>query len=58
MTGWMLSKLTVIMSQYISQVIMLYTLNFYSAVCPLYLNKTGRGESMLKHDVCIFQMVW
>ena len=29
---------------YISQVIMLYTLNLYSAVCQLFLNKTGRGE--------------
>ena len=27
---------------YVSQVIMLYTLNLYSAVCQLYLNKTGR----------------
>ena len=27
---------------YVSQIIMLYTLNLYSAVCQLYLNKTGR----------------
>ena len=26
---------------YVSQVIMLYTLNLYSAVCQLYLNKIG-----------------
>ena len=25
----------------VSQIIMLYTLNFYSAICQLYLNKTG-----------------
>ena len=29
---------------YVSQIIMLYTLNFYSAVCQLYLNKTGRKK--------------
>ena len=27
---------------YVSQIIMLYTLNFCNAVCQLYLNKTGR----------------
>ena len=27
---------------YVSQIIMLCTLNVYSAVCQLYLNKTGR----------------
>ena len=27
---------------YVSQIIMLYTLNIYSAVCKLYLNKTGK----------------
>ena len=26
---------------YVHQITMLYTLNFYSAVCQLYLNKTG-----------------
>ena len=29
---------------YVSQIIMLYTLNVYSAVCQLYLNKTGRKK--------------
>ena len=29
---------------YISQIIMLYTLNLYSAVCQLHLNKTGRKK--------------
>ena len=27
---------------YVSQIIMLYNLNLYSAVCPVYLNKTGK----------------
>ena len=27
---------------YVSQIIMLYTLNLYNAVCQLYLNKTER----------------
>ena len=27
---------------YVTQIIMLYTLNLYSAVCQIYLNKTGR----------------
>ena len=29
---------------YISQIIMLYTLNLHSAVCQLYLNKTERKK--------------
>ena len=29
---------------YVSQIIMLYPLNLYIAVCQLYLNKTGRGK--------------
>ena len=29
---------------YVSQIIMLYTLNLYSAVCQLYLKKTGRKK--------------
>ena len=29
---------------YVSQIIMLYTLNVYRAVCQLYLNKTERKE--------------
>ena len=31
---------------YVSQVIMLYTLNIYSAISQLYLNKTGRKKEM------------
>ena len=29
---------------YVIQIIMLYTLNLHSAVCELYLNKTGRKK--------------
>ena len=29
---------------YVSQIIMLYTLNLYSAVCQLFPNKTGRKK--------------
>ena len=29
---------------YVSQIIMLYTSNFYSAACQLYLNKTGKKK--------------
>ena len=31
---------------YITQVIMLYTLNLYSAVCKLYLDKAGRKKKL------------
>ena len=30
---------------YVSQIIMLYTLKLYTAVCQVYLNKTGRKKS-------------
>ena len=30
---------------YVNQMIILYTLNLYSAVCQLYLNKTGRKKN-------------
>ena len=33
----------------LSQIIMLYTLKLYSAVCHLYLNKTGRKKDVEKH---------
>ena len=33
---------------YVSQIIMLYTLNLYSAVFQLYLNKTGRKKNKVK----------
>ena len=33
---------------YVGQIIKLYTLNLYSAVCKLYLNKTGgRGDNQI-----------
>ena len=31
---------------YVSQIIMLYTLNFYSAICQLYLNKSGTKKKL------------
>ena len=31
---------------YVSQIIMLYTLNLYSETCQLYLNKTGQNISV------------
>ena len=43
----MLTKLiAIIISQYICQTIRLYTLNLYSNVCQLYLNKTGEEKSL------------
>ena len=33
---------------YASQIILLYTLNLYSAVCQLYLSETGRKKSQTK----------
>ena len=33
---------------YVSQIIMLYTLNLCSAVCQLYLNKTGGKKKRKK----------
>ena len=32
---------------YVSQNIMLYTLNLYSATCQLYLNKIGRKKFLM-----------
>ena len=32
---------------YVSQIMILYTLNLYSAICQLYLNKTGRRRKIL-----------
>lgn len=32
---------------YVSQIIMLYSLNTYSAVCPFYLNKTEEKKIIL-----------
>ena len=30
---------------YVSEIVMLHTLNLFSAVCELYLNKTGRKNN-------------
>ena len=38
---------------YVSQIIMLYTLNLYSAECWLYLNKTRRKKNNDKQN-CIY----
>ena len=39
---------------YVSQIIILYTLNVYSAVCQLYLNKTGRKNEFWQRIETIF----
>jgi len=45
MRWWMFTSLTVIIfMMYVNQIIMLYTLNLYSVVCQLYLNKTERKK--------------
>ena len=33
---------------FVSQIIMLYTSNLYSAACQLYLNKTGKKKKKTK----------
>lgn len=44
MKGWMLTVLTGNnFTMYVSQFIVLFTLNLYSGVCQLYLNKTWWG---------------
>ena len=42
----MFTKLVVIVSWYMSQIIMLYTLNLHGAVCQIYLNKIGRKKGI------------
>ena len=39
---------------YVSQIIMLYTLNLYSAECWLYLNKTRRKKILNDKQNCIY----
>lgn len=41
---WMLTKLIVVITSmmYITQIILLYTLNLYKGICQLYLSKTGQ----------------
>ena len=50
MGQWMFAKLYCgnHFIMYASHIIMLYTLNTYSVVCQLQLNKTGRGEKKKK----------
>ena len=41
--------------EYISQIIMLHTLNLHSVVCQLYLNKPGRkNKEYRKYIRCLF----
>ena len=35
---------------YVSQIIMLYTLNLYSTVCQLYLNKARRKQRIIDKE--------
>lgn len=47
MKGWMLTVLTGNnFTMYVSQFIVLFTLNLYSGVCQLYLNKTWWGADL------------
>ena len=54
MRWWMFTKLIVKnhFMVYVNQIIMLYTLNLCSAVCQLYLNKTGRNKQMKRQNIC------
>ena len=36
---------------YVSQIIVLYTLNLHIAVCQLYLNKTGKKKEKLSKEM-------
>lgn len=51
----MFTKPTVVIMMYLSQIIVLYTLNLQGAVCYLYLNKTGSKESILSY---LFYFQW
>lgn len=55
----MLTKLIEAIEPQYMLIVTLYTLNLYSVVCELYLNKTGgrAGRSMSKCDVCMFPKV-
>lgn len=43
--GLLLNLLWSFHMMYVNKIIMLYTLNLYSAICQLYINKTGRKRS-------------
>ena len=40
---------------YVSQIIMLYTLNLYSAVCQLYVSKAGRRKKNSFHKLSTYK---
>ena len=44
----MFTKLTVLIMMYITQIIILYMLNLYRAVCKLFLDKAGRKKDSKK----------
>ena len=50
----MFTKLTVIITMKVNQVIMLYTLNLNCAVCQLYLTKTERKKLTSKKKKYFF----
>ena len=54
----MFTKLTVIIMMKMNQVIMLYTLNLYSAVCQLYLTKLkGKSLTIKKEEIFLFKKI-
>ena len=63
MRWWLLTKLfVVIISQYtyiyVSQVIMLYTLTLYSAICQLYFSKTEKKKAEKEVRECLFYFIF
>ena len=48
MFNWTYDHHFTVKLMYVNQIIMLYTLNLYSATYPLYLNKTGRYQTTKK----------
>ena len=45
MRRWMLAEPGTHVRIYVSQIIMLYTLNFYTDICQLFLNKTRKNNN-------------
>ena len=43
---------------YVSQIIILYTLNLYNAICQFYLNKTGRKNKIYFKKRILFSHIW
>lgn len=40
---------------YVSQIIILYTLNLHSAICQLYLNETGKPKVKKNYKLVYFK---